>query len=246
MLTRLLMVIVGLFALGAVLTALTHFTCQRGRSHTKSDWVKFATYFVIIISLLIAGYAGRWLLAIFLVAIAVGGTIELHHHLSHRHFGSFCLSLLIFILLSTCLAHLLFGEAEMWYYSFAFLFSLVAISDSFSQLSGRLLGRHLLCPQLSPYKTVEGLIGGILASLLGAFALSFLLPGVSLSVLLGLALVVSISTTTGDLTFSFVKRRLGTKDFSSLIPGHGGILDRFDSLIAAAPAFYWSQKLLMN
>ncbi len=246
MLERLLMVIVGLFVLGAVLMVLTHFIYQRGKAQTRSDWVKFAVYFVITISLLLASYASRWLLAIFLAAIAVSGTIELHHHLNPRRFGSACLSLTVFFVLSICLVHLLFGKAEMWFCSFAFVFLLVAISDSFSQLFGRLFGRHPLCPQLSPYKTVEGFFGGIVACLCGAFVLSFLLSNVSRPALAGLAVIIVLSATAGDLTFSFVKRRLGIRNFSSLIPGHGGVLDRFDSLIAAAPAFYWSQKLLLN
>ncbi len=67
--------------------------------------------------------------------------------------------------------------------------------------------------------------------------------GISLFIAAGIGIVTSLSATAGDLLFSYIKRNLGIKDFSSLLPGHGGVLDRFDSLITAAPVIYWVKKL---
>jgi len=152
----------------------------------------------------------------------------------------------VFVVLTVCLGHLLLGNAAVWFSTFAFVFLLVATTDSFSQLWGKLLGNHKLCPQLSPGKTWEGLIGGFVSTAAVSGLLKFLLPDVSLLHLFGLGLLVAASATAGDLLFSYIKRRIGIKDFSGLLPGNGGILDRFDSLIVTAPVFYWTRLLFLN
>ncbi|MFM7312671.1 MAG: phosphatidate cytidylyltransferase [Cyanobium sp.] len=103
--------------------------------------------------------------------------------------------------------------------------------DGFSQVSGQLFGRHALVPRLSPAKTWEGLIGGTAACLLLAGLLRPLL-GVPTGSALLLGAMTAALALAGDLGASALKRRCGVKDFSRLIPGHGGVLDRFDSLLA--------------
>lgn len=105
-------------------------------------------------------------------------------------------------------------------------------------LVGRVLGRHSLAPRLSPNKTVEGYIGGIIASVLITLGLAYFLQ---LPLLMAgvVALAVSALSVVGDLSISLLKREAGVKDTGKLFPGHGGALDRFDTLIwAVAIAFY--------
>lgn len=129
------------------------------------------------------------------------------------------------------------GSRGGWDSIYALLYAVVScwIGDTAAFVVGRALGRHKLCPDLSPAKTVEGAIGAILASAaFGAWAVPKFLGadlwvGVLLGVLLGVAAIL------GDLAESVFKRWGGVKDSSNLFPGHGGILDRADSLFLAAP-----------
>lgn len=120
-----------------------------------------------------------------------------------------------------------------------YLFVAIWSSDSGAYFVGRFLGRHKLCPRVSPKKTVEGSVGGIvttcvLLSLLNAYFA--MLPPVATVVI---AVAISIIGQIGDLIESLIKRYYGVKDSGKLIPGHGGVLDRFDSIMLAAPVMYY-------
>lgn len=235
-----------LFALGALIIAVSHRLSKLELSQRKADWIKYCVYLIIVAGLLLTAARGRWLTAVILGAIALGGSIELYRNLQNPSRVTVSLSFSIFIVLSLCLGHLLIGNADLWFPTFAMVFLLVAITDSFSQLWGKLLGTHKLCPDLSPGKTKEGLIGGFLSTALASLVLKFLLQNATFLQLIVLGLVIASSATAGDLLFSCIKRKLGIKDFSGILPGHGGILDRFDSLIVAAPVSYWTRLLLFN
>ena len=113
------------------------------------------------------------------------------------------------------------------------------ISDSGAYFTGRFFGRHPLFPNLSPKKTVEGGIGGVLLTTVavGFFMYGFLYFGLVEAALWGL--VISILSQAGDLFESILKRILDLKDLGRALPGHGGILDRIDSLLFTAPAVYY-------
>jgi phosphatidate cytidylyltransferase len=119
------------------------------------------------------------------------------------------------------------------------LLATIIVSDSAQYFTGRLFGRHKLSPAISPKKTVEGAVGGfILAPLVMAALATWWLPGKTTGwvLLVGLAIVgLGIA---GDLFESLLKRSAGVKDSSALIPGHGGVLDRIDAMLFAAPVFY--------
>ncbi len=111
-------------------------------------------------------------------------------------------------------------------------------SDTFAYLAGSFLGKRKLCPEISPKKTIEGLAGGILGTVATVWLLGiyFGLPQLPLPLL---GALIAILGTFGDLVESVIKRYTGIKDSGNLIPGHGGVLDRFDSLLFTAPLVYY-------
>jgi phosphatidate cytidylyltransferase len=118
------------------------------------------------------------------------------------------------------------------------------ISDSGAYFAGRFFGRHLLFPSLSPNKTLEGSLGGLLATMLvvGFVAYQFLGFGLAKAAIIGAG--VSLFSQTGDLFESTLKRILDVKDLGHFLPGHGGVLDRVDSLLFTAPAVYYISLLV--
>jgi len=115
----------------------------------------------------------------------------------------------------------------------------VVISDTAQYYSGRAFGRRPLAPAISPKKTVEGALGGLLFGALGLIvAGSWWLPEVPIALRAALGAMIVALGIAGDLFESMLKRSAGMKDSSALIPGHGGILDRIDALLFAAPIYY--------
>jgi phosphatidate cytidylyltransferase len=124
-----------------------------------------------------------------------------------------------------------------------FLLAVVMVGDAGAYFVGRAFGRSPLAPVLSPKKTVEGLAGGILFSVATAIVLRYsFLPRLSLATAVGLGLSIALLGVVGDLFESLLKRSAGIKDTSSLLPGHGGVLDRIDSLLFAAPFLFLYMK----
>ena len=113
------------------------------------------------------------------------------------------------------------------------------MTDTGAYFTGVFLGKHKLCEKISPKKTVEGAVGGIITCIISlvAFAYFFRLPVNYISFGAG-ALVLSLLAQTGDLSFSIIKREYNIKDYGSIMPGHGGVLDRFDSAMFTVPATY--------
>ncbi len=110
--------------------------------------------------------------------------------------------------------------------------------DIASYFTGTIAGKHLFIPAVSPKKTWEGFFGGVAGSV-AVGACASLIPGFQLTHTVAIALVAGLAGQAGDLAESIVKRDMGVKDSSSLLGGHGGVLDRFDSMAFAAPAVYW-------
>lgn len=118
-----------------------------------------------------------------------------------------------------------------------FLIVVTQISDVLQYVFGKLLGKHPIVPKLSPNKTVEGFIGGILTSVLIGICLYWVTPFSWWAAGL-MSLAITLMGFVGGLCMSAIKRDSGIKDFGAIIEGHGGMLDRIDSLCFAAPIFF--------
>ncbi len=118
------------------------------------------------------------------------------------------------------------------------VFCIIWVNDIFAYFTGKLLGRHKLFHRISPGKTIEGSIGGLLFTMVSLIVFSHYSGWFSISDAFGLALVAVVFGTLGDLSESLLKRQAGVKDSGKLIPGHGGILDRFDSVMFSVPFIF--------
>lgn len=126
------------------------------------------------------------------------------------------------------------------------LFLMIWAADVGAYFSGRFLGRHKLAPRISPKKTWEGVAGGVVLAAAAAWLLANPVAGLGLPLLplLALAAVTTLASVGGDLFISLHKRSVGLKDTGRLFPGHGGVLDRYDSLLAGAPFFALALALM--
>ncbi|MBQ7389917.1 MAG: phosphatidate cytidylyltransferase [Clostridia bacterium] len=124
-------------------------------------------------------------------------------------------------------------------YIFGLVFIAAWMCDIFAYFTGRLFGRHKLAPHLSPKKTIEGSIGGVLFASVGCILYGVIIEAAtdlnaSYLVLALIGLILSVVSQIGDLFASLIKREHGVKDYSQMLPGHGGVMDRFDSILAIA------------
>jgi phosphatidate cytidylyltransferase len=121
-----------------------------------------------------------------------------------------------------------------------YIFGVVWLGDAAALLFGQLLGRHKLAPTLSPGKTIEGAIGGLMGSLCGAILGGrWLLGHLTLTQCVAIGCLLAVVGQLGDLSESLLKRSAGVKDSGLVIPGHGGILDKVDGILFGAPALYY-------
>lgn len=169
---------------------------------------------------------------------------------------------LVFPLMLSCLLRLRLAE-----HGAAWVFVPLCISfgsDTFALFAGMLCGRHKLAPHVSPKKTVEGGVGGLLGGVIGMALFKLVVdsmhivltsepptvlaagPQISWLAVLLLGLAGSVISQIGDLSFSVIKREFGVKDYGKLLPGHGGILDRFDSVTFVAPFVWLTLSILRN
>jgi len=114
-----------------------------------------------------------------------------------------------------------------------YLFLIATITDTFAYITGRYIGKNKLAPKISPKKTIEGLVGGTIMGVVAGVIMyvTIIDPAIELGTIIFVTTCLSLVGQLGDLVFSSIKRYYNVKDFSNLIPGHGGILDRLDSVI---------------
>ncbi len=129
------------------------------------------------------------------------------------------------------------ANGEWW---ILFLLAVIWASDTLAFVGGKLFGKHSLAPAISPKKTVEGALGGLLGAAVAGFLFNRFAPmGMGLKGVLILSLSIGFIAMIGDLAESLLKRSAGVKDSGTIIPGHGGILDRIDSILFPVPLLYY-------
>jgi phosphatidate cytidylyltransferase len=130
-------------------------------------------------------------------------------------------------------------------YELVLVLVLVWVSDAAALLVGQAVGRHKITPSISPNKTLEGYLAALIFPVATAIAIGgYLVPERSFTFLVSASLIIAVASILGDLFESILKRGAEIKDTSNLIPGHGGVLDRIDSLLFAVPAYYLLAILL--
>ncbi|MBL1219504.1 phosphatidate cytidylyltransferase [Chryseobacterium sp. L7] len=130
--------------------------------------------------------------------------------------------------------------------SIIFIVVVTELNDVFQYLMGKFFGKHKITPQISPNKTLEGFIGGVFLTVLLSNILGFFLLETDILVNTILGILLGVSGFCGDVFMSYLKRKAHIKDTGTLLPGHGGLLDRMDSLIFNAPLFFWIFSLLVK
>ncbi len=228
MIITIYIIILSYFVLGGI--GFYFINKTKDRQSAKNNRVKYITYFFIIHILFFAIVFNQYVfhyLSIIILIVGLGEIIKLFKQSGYARKGFFFLSVLFYMVL--CAGFFNFGRLEKGLILFTFL--VLSIFDAFSQISGQLIGRKKIFPSISPEKTIEGLIGGVLIALASSLFLKGLIGNNILNTLL-MATGIVLFAFIGDVATSFYKRQYNVKDFSSLLPGHGGFLDRFDSLIS--------------
>ena len=201
----------------------------------RARLTKFVTYFCIVNVLLLGALAGHEVFSGIMLVVAVLGARELAAVLPAASGGRRSVAWGMGAVYGViAIGAVLFAWRARPVVAGA-VYLVVCVFDGFSQVTGQLVGRRKLTPRLSPGKTIEGSLGGLVFAVGMAFLLR---PEVGWSVgrCFGVGCFLAVASLAGDLLASYVKRRSGIKDFGTLLPGHGGILDRFDSLLFVAAA----------
>ena len=230
-----LLFLFSLFAIGA---AAIHIISRKKEKPQKiSAWKKFFVYFFIIYSIFLCILYVPLLFRAICFLVALGGAFEIarlqlksHQRLAR---SKFCLYLSIYIVLAALFLFFAFESVEIQILT---VFA-VCVFDAFSQLCGQLFGRRKITPRVSPAKTLGGLVGGACSALILGVVANFNSRFEIIVVIILIFFAVAASFV-GDLLASYVKRQYAVKDYGALLPGHGGILDRFDSLIAAGAVMF--------
>ncbi len=232
------LILCGLCLIGGIFQIFTHIKKQKNIEERKQDWLKFIVYCVIINTLALCIWKFPHAFPVLCSSIVLAGFVEfifLYKKLGKPRF-------LAILCIYACLG---FTFVQFSYFNSSILYFTLLVTcvfDAFSQLSGKLFGKHKMFPKISPNKTYEGALGGIIAAVSIACILS-MLTGRNIYESLFYGFGIAVFAFLGDFSASYLKRQAGIKDFSRILPGNGGFLDRFDSLLFAS-AFIYACKML--
>lgn len=215
-------------------------------------WRQPAVFVVMVLAITLTSlmFEVTWVLwwiaslIIWLMALSWVGKFPTHTNWYGRKLGLMG----VVILTASITAMFYLWQLSAWWLMYVFL--LVWCADSGAYFVGRKLGRRKMAPNVSPNKSMEGLAGGLVTGLLVVIVISVFklqLTGVALVAFVALSAVTILASVLGDLFESMLKRRAKVKDSGTILPGHGGILDRIDSLLSATPIFalgFWGIQQL--
>lgn len=216
-----------LFAIGSVIMVLG--SIRESNEVQRARGIKFIGFFVIVHAVVLIGYLGTPGLMAIAVTIVLGGAIEATR--AWRLIAPPRPTWLITAAVAIA-GVFIYVSSRADQAAVAWLFMVAASFDGFGQVVGQLIGRRALVPSISPHKTIEGLAGALIGALIVAVWLREL-PGYDLARAVALGTAVAAASFAGDLSGSWIKRQAGIKDFSSILPGQGGVIDRFNSFVVA-------------
>lgn len=231
MIHKVILIIAVYFLIGAI--GLMVIQRRKGRERFGKQWTKYFMYLFIVTSL-VAIIQTTDVFVVPMVLVMLLALLELLRVFRKSSKGInifFINSQLLFVSIALCFLRFIFDSSRE---ELLFVYTLVFTFDGFSQIAGQLFGKRLLMPTISPNKTLEGLLGGFLASMFTAFVLSSELP-ISLSAFY--TTVILLAGFAGDGLASWYKRYYQVKDYGTYIPAHGGLLDRFDSFLASGAMY---------
>ena len=215
---------------------------KQNQMERRKNWLKYFTYFVIVISLFacicFTVKIFPWICGLILIA----GFIEIIRLPKKKSQKASLLYIILWVYLLISVGFYFFSNLSQSILLYT-LFT-VCTFDAFCQVAGQLFGKNKICPQISPNKTYEGLLGGLLMSVCTFFVIGKILEFTEFFTIIA-GIGICVFSFLGDLSASWIKRQYGVKDFSSALPGQGGFLDRFDSFITAG-AFVFMFHLIFT
>ena len=255
----------------AALTLLAMHEAWQAVGFRKKDWYIYAAAVPTVFMVLLCHYRAVQLLILpVLTCTAIFYAVCLVLRSTTLDFGrlsSFALFSCVILLSFYSFVYLKYRLPRAEYSAEAIYFIVLILcyawgGDTFAYFAGRFFGKHKLAPKVSPKKTVEGAIGGLLGGVIGMTVFKLVAdsmahtltvyppiemaagPQISWGAVFALGIIGSTISQIGDLSFSVIKREFGVKDYGNLLPGHGGILDRFDSVTFVAPFVWLALQLL--
>jgi phosphatidate cytidylyltransferase len=242
---------IAVFTLITVIAQAELYLIIEKQGYTTQRLYGIFTGIVIYIStFLVAKYlipATSYFIGIFLIILLF--ILELYHKREH-HLRSIAMTIVgivyVVIPMSTLnfIAFAGINDDQFTYVYLLGMFSMIWVNDTGAYVVGSAIGKHKLFPSISPKKTWEGTIGGFVFTMLAAYIFSIKFEGLNLLGWILFGVVVVVFGTYGDLVESHIKRRAGVKDSGSIMPGHGGLLDRFDSTFFVAPMIFLYLKVI--
>ena len=203
---------------------------KKEKAVAKKSYTKFITYFFIV-NILFFGITLKHPffndISIIIVIAGIYEIINLFIKSGYNHKLFFVIAVIIYFILAAGIISFSHLNSNLILFSFLVL----SIFDSFSQITGQFFGKHKIIPKISPNKTVEGTVGGFIIAMGSGILMKNLYLGLSWKTII-MTTGIIIFAFCGDLIASLYKRKYNVKDYSKIIPGNGGFLDRFDSLIA--------------
>lgn len=234
-------IVVVLLLASSITALLKHFVaCDSPHEAIDNLWIRVRSWWIMAAVLGAALWAGFWATV---VCFSILGVIALREYLAsapprarHRVAG-FVICVVCIAFIPALLLLTIPGYSGRNVFLIVFLILVAQASDVLQYVWGKLTGKHLIAPAISPAKTVEGFIGGVASATVIGTGLWWITP-FSPWQACGVSLLITLTGFTGGLLLSAQKRARGIKDWGALIQGHGGVLDRLDSLWLSAPLYY--------